>query len=29
MLSPGMADIMQIVIDKLEILADMNSAEPL
>jgi hypothetical protein len=28
MLSPGMADIVHIVIDKLGILADMSSAEP-
>lgn len=27
--SPGMADVMQIVIDKLEILPDVGSAEPL
>lgn len=27
--SPGMADVMQIVIDKLEILPDVDSAEPL
>jgi len=27
--SPGMADVLQIVIDKLEILPDVNNAEPL
>ncbi|WNK74296.1 DUF2767 family protein (plasmid) [Pantoea agglomerans] len=27
--SPGMADVLQIVIDKLEILPDVDSAEPL